>query len=107
MYASLAMFLIACNASQFELNASKNAGAQDSTAMTEQSPVDQVSESATSEVPMAESMNSSPVEVIDSQTASGESTGAPVEQQAGMSQDSNNADVTAQEQEKQKVDSKS
>ncbi|WP_455220575.1 hypothetical protein [Kaarinaea lacus] len=126
IYTLLAMFLIACSANQSDLIGSENQGSQNDTAMTEQSPLDQVSEPASNEstieqqqAPMAEGMNTSPVDgaenqaASDEQAASSESLDAPVEQEAGMSQDSknmdNNMDVVKQqeEQEKLKSDSKS
>lgn len=120
LYALLAMFLIACSANQSDLVGSENQDSQNTTAMSKQSPVDQVSEPASNEgineqqqVPMAESMNTSPVDSAenqvapDEQAASIESIDAPVEQEAGMNKDSNNTDVVTEEQKKEISDSKS
>lgn len=113
VYASLALFLMACNANQSELTSSESENSQNATAMTEQPALDQASEPASSvgaieqQESTAESTNS--VVIVeagsDEQPASGEAMDAPVEQGAGMNQDSNNMDIATEK--KEKSDSKS
>jgi len=114
IYASLAVFLMACSANQSELTSSESENSQNATAMTEQSPLDQASEPATSsdgaieqQESTAESVNSDVIVEAgsDEQPASGEAMDAPVEQEAGMTQDSNNLDIATEK--KEKPDSKS
>ena len=117
IYASLAVFLMACSANQSELTSSESENSQNATAMTEQSPLDQASEPASSDGAIeqqestAESINSDVIVEansqagLDEQPASGEPMDAPVEQEAGTIQDSNNMDIVTEK--KEKSDSKS
>lgn len=113
MYASLALFLMACSANQSELTSSESENSQNATAMTEQPSLDQASEPLSSDGAIeqqestAESKNSDVIVEAgsDEQPASGEAMDAPVEQEAGMTQDSNNMDIAVEK--KEKSDSKS
>lgn len=113
IYASLALFLMACSANQSELTSSESENSQNATAMTEPSPLDQASEPASSDgaIEQQESAAESIVSDIiveagsDEQPASDEAMDVPVEQEAGMVQDSNNMDIVTEK--KEKSDSKS
>lgn len=113
IYALLALFLMACSANQSELTSSESENSQNATAMIEQPSLDQASEPASSDGAIeqqestAESINSDAiVEAGSDQTAaSGEAMDVPVEQEAGMTQDSNNMDIVTEK--KEKSDSKS
>ena len=113
IYASLALFLLACSANQSELTSSESENSQNAAAMTEQSPMDQASVPASSDgvVEQQEStVENMKSDVIveagsDEQPASGEPMDAPVKQEAGMTQDSNNMEIVTEK--KEKSDSKS
>lgn len=113
IYASLALFLLACSANQSELTSSESDNSQNATAMTEQPSLDQASEPASSDGAIeqqestAESKNSDVIVEAgsDEQPASGEAMDVPVEQEAGMTQDSNKMDIATEK--KEKSDSKS
>lgn len=113
VYASLALFLLACSANQSELTSSESENSQNATAMTEQSPMDQASVPASSDGVVeqqestVESTNSDAIVEAGSneQPASGEPMDARVEQEAGMTQDSSTMDIATEK--KEKSDSKS